>query len=129
MKRLPIVMMLFFSVFGFIGLTLLVVMWGGTLDGFGGPPVFFKIFVSFIAAAFMIMGFGVPLSALFASRAAGGAPEDPASPGATPPPPKPSAGYQCPHCGAGLEKQEVSPGGDVKCAYCHKWYNIHRPLG
>jgi hypothetical protein len=125
MKKIPLFMMLFISMFGFIGLTLLIALWTGMGD-FGSPPLFFKVFASFIALAFMIMGFGVPLAALShrTSDDSGTNLTSVANPDAQPP-----VGYKCPHCGAGIEKQEVSPSGDVKCGYCQKWYNIHRPAG
>lgn len=35
--------------------------------------------------------------------------------------------YRCNHCGAALgDKAEVSPSGDAKCLYCHKWFNIYK---
>jgi DNA-directed RNA polymerase subunit RPC12/RpoP len=37
-----------------------------------------------------------------------------------------SCGYSCPHCGAPLAVGEsISPHGDVKCAHCDCWFNIH----
>jgi len=36
--------------------------------------------------------------------------------------------YQCPACGARIQDaSDVSPGGDVRCAYCNVWFNVHRP--
>jgi hypothetical protein len=35
--------------------------------------------------------------------------------------------FACPRCGAALgEGAEVSPHGDVKCAYCQSWFNVHQ---
>jgi DNA-directed RNA polymerase subunit RPC12/RpoP len=35
--------------------------------------------------------------------------------------------YQCTACGARIQDvSEVSPGGDVRCAYCNVWFNVHR---
>lgn len=32
----------------------------------------------------------------------------------------------CKHCGARLDDStEVSPSGDVKCASCAQWFNVH----
>jgi DNA-directed RNA polymerase subunit RPC12/RpoP len=43
------------------------------------------------------------------------------------PPQTGAVGYQCAHCGATLgEQADVSPHGDVKCAHCGRWFNIHR---
>ncbi len=121
--RLPLFMILFFSLFGFIGLTVLIFLWSSSSDGFGAPPLIFKLVGSFIALGFMCMGFGLPITAiLHRGRAESAEEADDATTGAARPP----AGYRCPHCGAGLSEQEVSPGGDVKCSYCHKWWNIHQ---
>jgi hypothetical protein len=117
LSRPPLFMLIFMSMFGFIGLSLLVFIWTQTDRNF--PPLIFKLVASFIALAFMAMGFGGPLSALLARNRPG---TPASSPSATAPPVK---GYQCPHCGAGLGPQEVSPSGDVKCSYCQKWWNIH----
>jgi len=41
-------------------------------------------------------------------------------------PPAGSAAYVCPNCGAALaDKADVSPMGDVKCAFCGRWFNVH----
>ena len=35
--------------------------------------------------------------------------------------------YQCTACGAWIEDASaVSPSGDVRCAYCNVWFNVHR---
>lgn len=117
LPRPPVFMLIFMSMFGFIGLAVLIFVWSGDRDF---PPLIFKVFASFIAIAFMAMGFGVPFTALKASKFLSEIPEagDSSAP--------PVQGYKCPHCGAGLGKQEVSPSGDVKCSYCQKWWNIHR---
>jgi hypothetical protein len=114
-------MLMFISMFGFIGLAVLIFVWSQSPHEFGAPPLFFRVFASFIAIAFMAVGFGVPINAL-RQRAGGGS-----AAGGSAQPPEPGTGYKCPHCGAGLGKEaEVSPSGDVKCGYCHKWWNIHR---
>ena len=117
----PLFMMLFFSIFGFIGLTVLFFLWGSG-DGFHSPSLVFKVFGSFIALGFMAMGFGVPLSALKKSKAAGGGSGAGSGPGV----PRAAGGYECPSCGANVKGAEVSPSGDVKCPYCNGWWNIHR---
>jgi len=126
-------MMLFISLFGFIGITALIFVWGSSSREFGAPPLFFRVFASFIALGFIFVGFGLPLGAIRARRAL-----DAQSPDAMSPTPDlsgsteetastPGAGYQCPHCGSRLGKEaDVSPSGDVKCTYCAKWWNIHQ---
>ena len=121
LPRPPIFALIFMSMFGFIGLTVFCFLWFGTERD--NPPLIFKLFGSFIALAFMAMGFGVPLTALKArslinSRIDTNLPATEDAP--------PAKGYKCPNCGAGLGTQEVSPSGDVKCIYCQKWWNIHR---
>jgi hypothetical protein len=120
--RPPLFVLVFFSIFGFIGIALIAFLWGSG-DGFGSPPLFFKIFGSLIALGFVAMGFGMPLSALRGGREV----EDQITRGSQPqPPPAAPGSLQCPNCGANVGKAEVSPSGDVKCIYCHGWWNIHR---
>ena len=119
-QRPPIFVLIFFSIFGFIGITILVSLW--TASGFGAPPTVFKIFGSFIALAFIAMGFGVPLSALRKGEARFSMPNINA---ASVEKPKGSI-YDCPNCGANVGKVEVSPSGDLKCSYCNEWWNIHK---
>ena len=121
--RPPLFILLFFSIFGFIGIAMIAFLWGSG-DGFGSPPLFFKVFGTFIALGFVLMGFGAPLSALRRVREM----EElissiPQPPPASPPVPE---SLQCPSCGANVGNAEVSPSGDVKCSYCHGWWNIHR---
>ena len=113
-------------VFAGIGVTVLVFLWGTPADSFGAPPLFFRIFGSFIAIAFVGVGGTIGVTALRGSKAlspAGStrnAGADAAAVGR-------SAGYKCPHCGAPLgEKADVSPSGDVKCTFCGRWFNVHR---
>jgi DNA-directed RNA polymerase subunit RPC12/RpoP len=121
--RPPVFILVFFSMFGFIGLTLLVFLWAQSSREFGAPPLVARLFGSFIAIGFIAVGFGVPASVLFSRNKQG--PQG-NGPGATPPAKK--AGYQCPHCGAGLAKDaDVSPSGDIRCSYCQRWWNIHHP--
>lgn len=120
----------FFAVFGFIGLALLRFFWTQS-DPFGGPPPLFRMVGSLIATAFVVLGFGMPLAALW-RRPPSDAPSTkppgtPGTPGSTEAP-GPASGYECPNCGASLgANQEVSPSGDAKCRYCNRWWNIHRP--
>lgn len=126
--KAPVFVLLFFSMFGFVGLTILGALWSRAA-GESGVPVFVRMIGSLIALMFVIMGFGVPLNALKAGRQpleSGEAPGTPMDPpgGDTP---GPTAGYRCPNCGAQLgPDQEVSPSGDAKCGYCKRWWNIHR---
>jgi hypothetical protein len=104
-------------VFGGIGLTVIIALW--SVRGFDEPPLFFKLFGSFIAIAFIAAGATVFVGAFKGQLPPSGAisPEQPAAPG---------AGYDCPACGARLgEGADVSPKGDVKCGYCRKWFNVH----
>jgi len=127
-RRLPWFMMLFLSIFGFIGVAVLIFLWSPSSDGFGAPPLFFRIFGSLIAVAFMAMGFGLPLTVLLGrSVVESSNPIDSAFDKTGPAGSPREVGYRCPHCGAALGKeQEVSPKGDVKCSYCHKWWTIHQ---
>lgn len=121
----PFFFLAFFGLFGCVGVAVLIFLWSPS-HSFSGPPLIFKVVGSFIAMMFMVMGFGMPISAIKASRKSTEASlaesEDGSAAGTTTP-----AGYRCPHCGAGLgQEQEVSPSGDVKCTYCKRWWNIHR---
>src|SRR3954453_3343511 len=102
-------------VFAGIGVTVLVFMWGAPFGEFGSPPLFFRIFASFIATAFAAVGGTIGVTALrgggeLASRLnrfGGAAGQIPGQGSAGP------AGYKCPHCGAPLgERADVSPSGD-----------------
>lgn len=122
--RPPLFMLIFVSMFGFIGLALLISLWSKSSHEFGAPPLFFRLFGSCIAIAFMAVGFGIPITALRRRAAPRSGDPDQAGP---PPATSGGAGYQCPNCGAALgPEQEVSPSGDAKCGYCRKWWNIHR---
>jgi len=119
--RPPAFVLLFMSIFGFIGITILVFLWRSS--GFGAPPTIFKIFGSFIALGFIVMGFGMPLSILMRTRKSGGVDSDAAG---NPYREKKPGSYDCPGCGANIEDGDVSPSGDIKCTYCDSWWNIHR---
>lgn len=125
--RPPIFVLLFFALFGCVGIAVLVSLWFPSRVGMQ-PPWIAKAVGSLIALMFIAMGFGMPISALRASRSHTDTGEphedspegDAASPGAV--------GYRCPNCGANLgPDQEVSPSGDTKCVYCKRWWNIHQP--
>src|SRR5437870_1945814 len=107
-----------------IGLTVLIFLWSAPFGEFGSPPLFFRVFGSFIAIAFLAGGGTVAFGAIFG----GGMMSEIttlAEKQSTLPPAQ--AGYVCSNCGAALgEKAEVSPLGDVKCPFCGTWFNIHR---
>lgn len=114
-------------VFAGIGVTLLVFMWGAPFDEFGSPPLFFRIFASFIAIAFVGVGGTMGFAAL-RGGAGFSAPPRMTFPGPDSAPTTQAGGYKCPNCGAPLgDKAEVSPSGDVKCPFCGRWFNVHRP--
>lgn len=120
-QRPPILMLPFFAIFGIIGIAVLVNLWSA--DGFGEPPMFFKLIGSLIALAFICMGFGVPLQALFAKTDSSSARAESGGPARL----GRGIAYECPSCGSGIGKDdEVSPSGDVKCDHCGQWWNIHR---
>jgi hypothetical protein len=117
-KRPPLFALLFMSMFGFIGITVLVFLW--TAQGFGAPPLVFKVFGSFIAICFILVGFGGPLNALRKGKSTKHTlfRTDRSGKGE-------AGGYDCPNCGANVGDAEVSPSGDIKCSYCSNWWNIH----
>jgi len=89
--------------------------------------LFFRIFGSFIAIAFvafggtMVFSFLKPKSMLPMTNAF--VSSDPSAIS-----PKPTTGYTCPQCGATLGADaDVSPLGDTKCPFCGRWFNIHKP--
>lgn len=116
-----------------IGLTVLTFLWGSSWNGFHSPPLFFRIFGSFVAVPFVLMGAGIlfskslsPVARLQALRnelqEAGI--ELPSAPPANDGP-SPPGKLKCPNCGSSPGEAEVSPHGDVKCDHCHRWYNVH----
>lgn len=130
----PLAPRIVFGTFGFafaaIGISVLAFLWLTPFNQFGSPPLFFRIFGSFIAICFVAMGATMfiggivgklPMSKVLSRSLTQGQVDDaPTGPTGT--------GYSCPKCGAQLgAKVEVSPLGDVKCQYCHQWFNIHRP--
>jgi hypothetical protein len=123
-----------------IGMTVLIFLWSAPFGAFHSPPLFFRIFGSFIALAFVLTGIGIFVGAgkigdprrmaqslkemqkeLSANQSeAGPSPPQPADAA------KSKVGYDCPKCGAALgDAADVSPSGDVKCGYCERWFNIH----
>ena len=108
--------------FAGIGLTIIVSLWSG---GMGDPPVFFKLVGSFMALIFVAVGGTMAVGAItgrgmMSAARPPGAATTPTSATSTP------AAYTCPHCGGGLDRNaDVSPMGDVKCAFCGRWFNVH----
>ncbi|MHC5004017.1 MAG: hypothetical protein ACYTJ0_12920 [Planctomycetota bacterium] len=99
--------------FAAIGLVVIVSLW--SMRGFGAPPLPFKLIGTIMGMVFVVVGCGAA-----ATIARGGRTSQP------PPAAPPAAGYECPGCGATLAGDvDVSPHGDVKCAYCDAWFNIH----
>jgi hypothetical protein len=117
-------------VFAGIGVTVLVFMWGTSFDDFHSPLLFFRIFASFIAIAFVAIGGGIGVSALRGrppGAGAGAVPTITPATGSRPAAATSAGGYKCPRCAAPLGAgADVSPSGDVKCAFCGQWFNIHR---
>ena len=125
------------AVFGLIflgiGLTVIGFLWGAPFGAFGSPPLFFRIVGSLIALAFVTMGGGTAYAAIsgkpqkqlmrgLAARRR----EQTESTDETRPPQSGSLGYSCDNCGAPLDSSaDVSPRGDVKCAHCNRWFNVH----
>ena len=110
--------------FAGIGLTVIIGLWSA--HGFGEPPLFFKMFGSFIAIAFVAVG------ATFFLAAFKGQPLPVETENTQPSDATPGGdfGYKCPACGARLgEAADVSPKGDVKCGYCKQWFIETRIIG
>ena len=127
-----------FGVFGFafagIGITVLGSLWLAPFNQFDSPPLFFRIFGSFIALVFVAMGGTTFVAAIFGNHL-----QRPGTnfdkfndtkeqrPPNAPAVPMSPLNYCCSNCGAKLtNKADVSPLGDVKCSFCHQWFNIHR---
>lgn len=127
---------IFGLVFAGIGVAVIIFVWG--FDDHA--PVFFRIMATFISIAFIAMGGGIAFAAIsgrLIPNPAAGARQMRADllsqQGTTtqqPSRPVASVAYQCPSCAAPLAKDaDVSPSGDVKCKFCNRWFNIHRPSG
>lgn len=123
------------AVFGFvflgIGLSVLGFLWLTPFNQFGSPPLFFRVFGSFIAIAFVAMGGGTayaaikgtPLDSINSSGVSRQQPrnDSPLRSGGVS-----DASYSCTNCAAPISGgAEVSPHGDVKCEHCGCWFNVH----
>lgn len=124
------------AVFGFvffgIGISVIGFLWSQPFGGFGSPPLFFRIFGSLIACAFVAVGGGTAYAAITGKGSSPAAfrhtsriidsrehtnDEKPAIS---------KDGYSCDSCGAPISATaDVSPHGDVKCEHCNRWFNIH----
>ncbi|WP_298867947.1 hypothetical protein [uncultured Gimesia sp.] len=119
-KGARIVGAIFGCVFVCVGFLVLGFLWSQPFGGFGSPPLFFRLFGSLVAIPFVaiggftayssIMGVGISKSNLITSSAIS----------------TKQGSYTCPKCNAPLsDNVDVSPHGDVKCAHCDSWFNIH----
>ena len=113
-------------VFFGLGLTILIFLWSA--DGFGAPPLFFRVFGSFIAIAFLAVGGSLALASIRGRTlldetldAARGDEDRTSELGDV----ESGANYGCEACGAPLSAEaDISPLGDVKCTYCKAWFNV-----
>ena len=118
MRIIPVVMGF---IFAGIGLTVLIALWSA--KGFGAPPLFFKIFGSFIAIAFVTVGTTTAIAVLKGGSLAKHLHNLPQQKGM---PSHSGQNFNCPSCGAALPSNaDISPSGDVKCTYCNSWFNTH----
>ena len=120
-----VVIGMFGVIFGGIGVTVIAFLWGSPWGAFGSPPLIFRVFGSFIALGFVVFGGLMIFTTIAAGKAIARLKSmhetDRADKGAAHAP-----CYTCPQCSAPLsESAEVSPHGDVKCAFCACWFNVH----
>ncbi|WP_237228990.1 hypothetical protein [Rubinisphaera sp. JC750] len=114
--------------FGGIGLSVLIGMWVAPFGAFHSPPLFFRVFASFIAIPFVAVGFGglygaitgMPLTGMqnrfqHTSTLDTSGTRSSRSPMQT----------DCPRCAAPIGDAEISPSGDVKCVHCNNWFNVN----
>lgn len=116
--------------FGGIGLAVLAFLWGSSWNDFHSPPLFFRVFGSFVAIPIVVLGatavFGKApnpaerVAALRDQLKESGLLDN----NSRPTPPQPGK-LKCPNCGSSPAQAEVSPHGDVKCDHCSRWYNVH----
>jgi hypothetical protein len=113
-----------------IGLTVLGFLWGSSWNDFHSPPLFFRIFGSFIALGFVLFGGAMVFGKMASPAERLKAMQDELrEAGLTDTPvasKSPHSGkLKCPNCGSSPGTAEVSPHGDVKCDHCSRWYNVH----
>lgn len=110
------------GVFGIIGLVVIVSLW--TAEGFGEPPLPFKLVGTLIASVFILVGVAGALG--LQPKAPPSGPIRGASPASRQVSGRAAVQLACTNCGAVLgDGADVSPSGDVKCTYCQRWFNIH----
>ena len=114
-----------------IALTVLVFVWSPPYSGFGAPPLFFRVFASFIAFGFLLIGGGLLFGNLDPRSRLRSLVEETRRLQDELHNSSPASGlvgnYSCSSCGAPLgDTADVSPHGDVKCAHCGRWFNIHQ---
>lgn len=115
-----------------IGLTTLGFLWLSPWNEFGSPPLFFRIFGSFVAFPFVVIGGGIlfgnhtslieRMKTLKREMEESGLATPTSSSSSSPPV---LGKLKCPNCGSSPGASEVSPHGDVKCEHCSRWYNVH----
>jgi uncharacterized protein YjeT (DUF2065 family) len=120
-----------------IGLTVLFFIWFGDVGPFGGAPLIFRVFASFVALVFVLTGVmffsgpsllkGQHQNMLDRVRELSEAAGHDLTDSSASSDGRPQVNYSCPNCGSDLgEDADVSPSGDAKCDYCKRWFNIHR---
>ena len=106
-----------------IGLTVLISLWAAPFGDIVSPPLVFRVFGSFIAVVFVVVGGSIGWTAIFASGPFGvQATTNERSTGQG----HRVMNYTCPKCGAPIsDGADVSPSGDTKCNHCGGWFNVH----
>jgi hypothetical protein len=108
-----------------IGLTVLGYLWLTPFNEFGSPPLFFRIFGSFIATVFAAVGGRTAFGAIFGKANSFDLLVARANELRSQLPQSAHGSYTCPHCAAPLQSGvDVSPSGDVKCSFCNSWLNV-----
>lgn len=116
-KAVRILFAVFSSIFGFVGIAVLCFLWGAPFGDFHSPPLFFRVFGSFIALAFIVFSTLMVISTLSMGSVHNKVHQIFDS--------MKKKRYRCPSCGAALENEaDVSPSGDAKCQYCQNWFNV-----
>lgn len=118
-----------------IGLSVIGFLWLTPFHEFGSPPLFFRIFGTFVALPFVFVGVAALIArpgenlqnALKRARdLAGNSRADSAADDSKRAAAGTSEGYVCPSCNAPLgTNADVSPSGDAKCSHCGRWFSIH----
>ncbi len=119
-----------------VGLSVIAFAWSSPLGGFGAMPVFFRLFITFIALGFVLTGAALLSGQMTDPRRLrarleqlrSALPPEMTQPNASGRPAgESSVGYSCPSCGAPLDDTaDVSPHGDVRCTHCNRWFNVHQ---